>query len=276
LPTQSRYDLDISNPEEKHILDSLGQFDMLLTWKAREKMLKDGFARRITPEIDTTTRGIFPNDEGHHWTLDNFGPLWVPKKGGTTQLTPLIYPIYERIIRTTDSELTDHQSEKVPKKRYDTSLHKVVYYNKLTKKLIGTNTKEIQSALIRLERELITVISFKDNNRDNSKLTLAINNIVYYVITEISYFFKSADYSFENEERVILYMPPYSPLVKIEERTILPKRLYVESKNPFRKHVRKVILGPRVAHPDRWTYLKAKMIKNNFKIELVPSICKFQ
>jgi signal peptidase I len=97
---KTQYGLDISNADEIHPLDSAGAYDMLLTWKAREKMLKDGFARRIVPDIDSSTEGVFPNDAWHHWTRDNYGPISIPKKGASIQLTPLNYPIYERVIRT--------------------------------------------------------------------------------------------------------------------------------------------------------------------------------
>jgi signal peptidase I len=33
------------------------------------------------------------------WSVDNFGPIWVPKKGETLTLTPRNYAIYERPIR---------------------------------------------------------------------------------------------------------------------------------------------------------------------------------
>jgi signal peptidase I len=97
---KTQYGLDISNSDEIRPRDSANAYDMLLTWKAREKMLNDGFARRIVPDIDSSTEGVFPNDERHHWTRDNYGPLWIPKKGASIQLAPLNYPIYERIIRT--------------------------------------------------------------------------------------------------------------------------------------------------------------------------------
>jgi signal peptidase I len=97
---KARYGLDMTNVDEVRPLTDANEFEMLLTWKAREKMLKDGFAQKIIPEIDTSTIGVFPNDVLHHWSRDNFGPLWIPNKGGTIQLTPLNYPIYERVIRT--------------------------------------------------------------------------------------------------------------------------------------------------------------------------------
>lgn len=99
---KAQYGLEITNAEEVHPLGTPTEFDMLLTWKAREKMLKDGFARQINPDIDSSTTGIFPNDQLHHWTTDNYGPLWVPRKGATIQLTPLNYSVYERVIRTNE------------------------------------------------------------------------------------------------------------------------------------------------------------------------------
>lgn len=40
----------------------------------------------------------FPHDARYAWTQDNFGPLWVPQKGSTIDLTVENLPLYERII----------------------------------------------------------------------------------------------------------------------------------------------------------------------------------
>lgn len=49
---------------------------------------------------DNFDRNIFPHDFAlFPWTLDNFGPLWIPKKGTTVELTADNLPLYERIIR---------------------------------------------------------------------------------------------------------------------------------------------------------------------------------
>jgi signal peptidase I len=110
---KAQYGLDINNTDEIRSRDSANTYDMVLTWKARKKMLTDGFARRIVPEIDSSTEGVFPGDEGHHWTRDNYGPLWIPKKGGSIQLTPLNYPVYERIIRTYEGNKLDRRDGKI-------------------------------------------------------------------------------------------------------------------------------------------------------------------
>jgi len=41
---------------------------------------------------------MFPHTEDYPWNVDNFGPLTIPKKGETVQLTVKNLPIYERII----------------------------------------------------------------------------------------------------------------------------------------------------------------------------------
>ena len=41
---------------------------------------------------------IFPFTADYKWTRDNFGPLWIPSKGATVQLTTENLPLYERII----------------------------------------------------------------------------------------------------------------------------------------------------------------------------------
>ena len=40
----------------------------------------------------------FPSDSSYKWTLDEFGPLYIPAKGATIDLTPSNLPLYERII----------------------------------------------------------------------------------------------------------------------------------------------------------------------------------
>lgn len=41
----------------------------------------------------------FPNNEAFDWTEDNFGPLWIPKKGESIALDATNLPLYERAIR---------------------------------------------------------------------------------------------------------------------------------------------------------------------------------
>ena len=44
------------------------------------------------------TNSIFPNDSQYDWTVDNFGPITIPKAGATVELTTKTLPLYRRII----------------------------------------------------------------------------------------------------------------------------------------------------------------------------------
>lgn len=66
--------------------------------------LLEGFAnveRVVRQENTNAARSIneiFPFDSRYPWTEDNFGPLWVPQKGSTAQLSLDNLPLYARII----------------------------------------------------------------------------------------------------------------------------------------------------------------------------------
>ena len=84
-------------------------YEIFLTKEQVAIFSKLSFVESITPvnyTYERDTRGIggvdvFPNDTIYtKWTIDNYGPLYIPKKGTTIQLTPDIYSRYERVIRT--------------------------------------------------------------------------------------------------------------------------------------------------------------------------------
>lgn len=43
---------------------------------------------------------IFPHSNNYPWTEDNFGPIWIPQKGETVELTLNNLPLYDRVIET--------------------------------------------------------------------------------------------------------------------------------------------------------------------------------
>ena len=59
----------------------------------------------VTQNIDVwpadypdSEKTIFPFSPDYRWTRDNFGPLWIPEKGVTVELTTENLPLYERMI----------------------------------------------------------------------------------------------------------------------------------------------------------------------------------
>jgi len=110
---KEEYKIDINDPDDFRSLDSANIYVALLTWTTREKMLKDGFALKITPDIDSSDEGVFPIDRIHHWTRDNYGPIWIPRKGVTLQLTPENYAIYERAVRVYEGNKLEMKDGKI-------------------------------------------------------------------------------------------------------------------------------------------------------------------
>ncbi len=98
---KENYDVDMDADKNELIPRAdLGKdnFIMLLTSDARQKMEKDGFAKSISLYMKKD-RTDFPYDTVHTtWTVDNYGPVWVPKKGVTITLTADNYSVYSRII----------------------------------------------------------------------------------------------------------------------------------------------------------------------------------
>ncbi|HEY2348928.1 MAG TPA: S26 family signal peptidase [Puia sp.] len=95
---KDEYDIDINNGEEFQQTGVPNRYAMLLTAFARNKMLKSGLAKNITPYLDSS-KMVYPYDPQYNWTKDNYGPFWIPKKGATLSLNAFNYPFYERAIR---------------------------------------------------------------------------------------------------------------------------------------------------------------------------------
>ncbi len=108
---KDEYLIDISNPMELQQLAAPNQFRMLLTQTAKEKMLSNGLAKAIVPDI--SNERTYPYDHVHGWTVDNFGPLWIPKKGATLTLTDENYTLYERAIRVYEGNTLEKINGKI-------------------------------------------------------------------------------------------------------------------------------------------------------------------
>ncbi len=90
---------ELNADRDVHDSGQPGLYYISMTEATREKMLKNGLARSITPLQAETPQTVFPYDSTHKWTSDNFGPIWIPKKGAKLQLTAENYTVYERAIR---------------------------------------------------------------------------------------------------------------------------------------------------------------------------------
>ena len=95
---QDEYNIDVSDPSELSQTNNPSEYQMVLTAGARDKMLKNGVAVSIAPVIDST-QAVWPYSPKALWQLDNYGPLFIPRRGSTVPLNPTTYAIYNRAIR---------------------------------------------------------------------------------------------------------------------------------------------------------------------------------
>lgn len=55
---------------------------------------------------------LFPHLDTLNWNVDNYGPVWIPKKGATIQLTPENLAFYKRSIVTYEGNTLEYQDGK--------------------------------------------------------------------------------------------------------------------------------------------------------------------
>ena len=84
---------------------------MPLTSKAKDALeARTDLVESIKYHVDNETLPIYPLNGHTGWTCDNYGPIWIPAKGETIQLTMENLPVYERPIRIyegNDLQVTD-------------------------------------------------------------------------------------------------------------------------------------------------------------------------
>ncbi len=98
INTEALEKLDISPAD---IEGSGSRYIMSLTSEQFKKL--DGLKfiqskERISWPAEDRDPNIFPSDEKYSWNLDNFGPIWIPKKGATINLNSDNLPLFRRII----------------------------------------------------------------------------------------------------------------------------------------------------------------------------------
>lgn len=96
-----QYNIDINNPEQFQPGGG-NLYQMWLTATAVEKLKGSPLVKAMEPRlVDTAYYDPSFNNYviENGWTIDNFGPIWVPQKGATMVLTPRLYSIYQRVIR---------------------------------------------------------------------------------------------------------------------------------------------------------------------------------
>ncbi len=93
--------VDANGGSDMRFRSGPSQYVVNLTQKEKEKLQQSGLTESIEPHYEENVIPFlyFPFDTLHKNSLDNYGPVWIPKKGATLTLTPENYSVYERAIR---------------------------------------------------------------------------------------------------------------------------------------------------------------------------------
>ena len=98
LPEHLRRELEISK-EDLMRRYSDGTILLPLTEKSYSQLKKyTDLVEFIEPMNNDLTQAIYPLNGHTGWTADNYGPVWIPKKGESVTLTLENLPVYERPI----------------------------------------------------------------------------------------------------------------------------------------------------------------------------------
>lgn len=98
IPEELMHELGISMED----LTSLNQFGYMPLTKHAYDVLKSrkDIVKSIRLNTDAPVGETYPLTTYTGWTRDNYGPVWIPKRGATVKLTMDNIAIYERPIRT--------------------------------------------------------------------------------------------------------------------------------------------------------------------------------
>ncbi|PID71353.1 MAG: signal peptidase I [Flavobacteriales bacterium] len=82
-------------------LTNQGGYMLTLTDAEADRISKNPVVVEVTKLLRPkgTPGDVFPHKSGLRWNIDNFGPIYIPKKGATVPLDRESLPFYERIIR---------------------------------------------------------------------------------------------------------------------------------------------------------------------------------
>lgn len=85
----------------------------LTNYAVRELKKRKDLVESIELNTNASDLDIYPLNGNLHWTRDNYGPIWIPKKGESIELTLRNLPIYERPIRTYEGNKLEVRNGKI-------------------------------------------------------------------------------------------------------------------------------------------------------------------
>ena len=97
--------------EDLMSLNTLGY--MPLTKRAADELKRQQLVEGIELNTEAEEWDIYPLNGNLHWTRDNYGPIWIPKKGEKIAINMDNIAIYERPIRTYEGNQLEIKDNKI-------------------------------------------------------------------------------------------------------------------------------------------------------------------
>jgi signal peptidase I len=85
-----------------------------LTKSALEKVKKLPYVTKVIvePDVINGSKGmVYPVEHDFGWTRDNYGPIWIPKKGATIELNTVNLALYHRCIRNYENNALEVRTD---------------------------------------------------------------------------------------------------------------------------------------------------------------------
>ena len=99
IPVDLAHELGISNEDMAYYYPDAKMYNIPLTPKVKEALAaRKDIVASIEDVPGDDAGGLYPVNKLTGWTTDNYGPVWIPKKGESIDLTLDNLPIYERCI----------------------------------------------------------------------------------------------------------------------------------------------------------------------------------
>ena len=102
IPESLRKQLCLSLEDLPSQENRAGKHLMPLTLKAKDLLASQtGIVSEIEPYTCSAAESewLFPQNKNTKWTVDDYGPIWIPAKGSSVQIDLENLPFYERIIK---------------------------------------------------------------------------------------------------------------------------------------------------------------------------------
>ena len=114
LPDDLCHELGISKEDLAGYYTDESVHNMPLTAKAKDALLaRKDIVTAIENTPDDDAGGLYPLNKLTGWTVDNYGPIWIPKKGETIELSLDNLPLYERPIHAYEGNALEVKDGKI-------------------------------------------------------------------------------------------------------------------------------------------------------------------